>query len=161
MDTRYHSLKDLLEHPGFREGEHWRRWSLGAHQIVFKEGERGSEIYVVLSGTLMVCTDVALDAAHHLQPGICELFDGEEFAQSCFFDDKPHCATVKTLTPCELAAIDAARLKDFLDQRPEIGYRILSHWIEHLIPRLRQSNKRISSLFGWGLKAHKIDADLQ
>jgi CRP-like cAMP-binding protein len=94
VDTRYDNLKDLPGHPEFREGEHWRKWDLDAAQIVFGGGETGSEIYVVLSGTLMVCADVRLEATHHLQPGICELFDGVGFAQSCFSDDQPHCATV-------------------------------------------------------------------
>ena len=90
--------------------------------------------------------------------GLCELFDGEEFAHSCFFDDEPHCATVKTVSSCQLAVIDAAKLKQFLDLHPEIGFLLLFHWMKIILPRLRQSNKRFSSLFSWGLKAHQIDS---
>ena len=109
----------------------------------------------------MVCTDVKVNESRHLQSGLCELFDGEEFALSCFFDDEPHSATVKALTPCDLAVINSIKLKFFLETRPDIGYRIVFHWIEQLLPRLRQDNKRIASIFSWGLKIHKIDVELE
>jgi len=154
---RYRNLKELLDHPGFGEGDAWRRVSYDANKFVIIEGENSKNIYVVLSGTLMVCTDVMVSESTHMRPGLCELFGGEEFALSCFFDNDPHCATVKTLTACNLAVIDAVKLNSFLESNPAIGYRILYHWIESLLPCLRRSNKRINSLFTWGLKVHGID----
>jgi CRP/FNR family transcriptional regulator, cyclic AMP receptor protein len=160
MNMNIQSLKDLLSHPEFLEGEHWRKAHYNANNLVIVEGEVNKDIFVVLQGALMVCTDVELSENRHMLSGLCELFDGEEFAQSCFFDDEPHCATVKTLTESDLAVIDAGKLKLFLNQHPDIGYQILYHWIEQLLPRFRKSNKRISSLFSWGLKAHKIDQEM-
>jgi CRP-like cAMP-binding protein len=160
MKKDFRSLKDLLSHPEFLEGDHWRRDHYDAHELIIVEGETNKEIYVVLNGSLMVCTDVKLSETRHILSGLCELFDGEEFAQSCFFDDEPHCATVKALSNSELAVIDAEKLKLFLNQHPDIGYQILYHWVETLLPRFRKSNQRISSLFSWGLKAHKIDQEM-
>jgi len=127
---------------------------------VIREGERNHEVYVVLSGSLMVCTDVEVSGSVHLSSGLCELFDGEEFALSCFFDDQPHSASVKTLSECELAVVDAGKLKVFLNQHPDLGYQILFHWLQCLLPRLRMDNRRIATLLGWGLKAHRIDGEL-
>ena len=161
MTTKdFRSLKDLLLHPDFLEGEHWRQAHYDAHELIIVEGEVNKDIYVVLKGSLMVCTDVKLSESRHITSGLCELFDGEEFAQSCFFDDEPHCASVKALSDSELAVIDAKKLKLFLNQHPHIGYQILYHWVEMLLPRFRKSNQRISSLFSWGLKAHKIDHEI-
>jgi len=108
-----------------------------------------------------VCTDVKIADNKSMLSGLCELFDGEEFAHSCFFDNEPHCATVKALTTCELAVIDANKLKQFLHQHTDIGFRILYHWAKMLLPRYRQGNKRIASLFSWGLKAHGIDSVME
>ena len=156
----YRTLKDLLEHPDFFEGDAWRRAHYDENEVVIVEGENNSEIFVVLNGKLMVCTDVKISENRRMLSGLCELFDGEEFAHSCFFDHEPHSATVKAMTSSELAVIDAKKLKKFLDNNPEIGYHVLHHWLELLLPRFRQGNKRISSLFSWGLKAHKIDQEI-
>ena len=152
------SLTTLLDHPEFLEGEFWYRKNYAADQLVFLEGEIGREIYVILSGKVSVCTHVKISDDRLMLSGLCELFDGEEFAHSCFFDDEPHSATVKTVSPSQLAIVDAAKLKQFIDDHPEIGFLLLLHWIKIILPRLRESNKRFSSLFSWGLKAHKMDS---
>ena len=160
-ECSYQTLKDLLEHPDFCVGEAWRKVKYETNELIIVEGEINNEIFVVLKGSLMVCTDVKISKNRTMLSGLCELFDGEEFAHSCFFDNEPHCATVKATTACELAVIDADKLKLFLEAHPEIGFRILYHWIEQLMPRFRQGNKRIASLFSWGLKVHKIDTEMQ
>ena len=152
------SLTTLLDHPEFLESEIWYRKNYDADQLVLLEGDTGREIYVILNGKVSVCTQVKVSEDSHILSGLCELFDGEEFAHPCFFDDEPHSATVKTVSPCQLAIIDAAKLKQFLDDNPEIGFLLLFHWMKIILPRLRQSNKRFSSLFSWGLKAHQIDS---
>jgi len=151
-------LRSLLDHSEFVEGRYWYRKNYDADQIVFLEGSKGKEMYVILSGKVSVCTRVAVGQNKQMMSGLCELFDGDEFAHSCFFDDVPHSATVKTITPCHLAVVDAIKLKQFLDNNTEIGYRILTHWIHSLLPRIREGNQRLSSLFSWGLKAHDMDS---
>jgi len=152
-----YSLTTLLGHPGFVEDEYWYRKNYAADQLVILEGETGREIYAILNGKVSVCTQVKVSEDRHINSGLCELFDGEEFAHSCFFDDEPHSATVKTVSDCQLAVIDAAKLKIFLEEHTDIGFLVLFHWMKTILPCLRQSNKRFSSLFSWGIKAHQID----
>lgn len=152
------TLKSLLDHPHFREGEFWYRQSLPAEYVVFAEGETGKEIYVILNGKVSVCTRVEIAENRQMLSGLCELYDDDEFAHACFFDDQPHSATIKTITECELAVINADKLKQFLDSNSDIGYQLLTHWINIILPRLRDGNKRMSNLFSWGLKAHEMDS---
>ena len=152
------SLKTLLDHPEFPEGEYWHRQHYAAEQIVFAEGERGRAIYVILNGKLSVCTRVEISENRQMLSGLCELFDDDEFAHSCFFDQEPHSATVKAVTACELAVVDVEKLKTFLDRNPVLGYQLLQHWIGIILPRIRHGNKRLASLFSWGLKAHDLDS---
>lgn len=154
------SLKKLLDHPEFNEGEFWSRSHYKPEQLVIVEGEIGKEIYVIINGKVSVCTDVKISDNRHILSGICELFDGEEFAHSCFFDDEPHSATIKTISECELAVIDANQLKAFLAHHPEIGFSLLYHWAKLMLPMIRQGNKRFSNLFSWGLKAHQLDSKI-
>ncbi len=154
------SLKSLLDHPGFAEGEFWVRRSYRPEELVIIEGEKGKEIFVILEGRVTVCTNVQISSDRHMVSGLCELFDGEEFSHSCFFDDEPHCATVKATAACELAVIDAAKLQQFLRINPELGFRLLYHWFSIMLPRIRQSNKRFSNLLSWGIKAYQIDSSI-
>ncbi len=154
------SLKSLLEHPEFIEGVYWTRKHYHPEELVIIEGETGNDIYAILSGKVSVCTHVKVTEDRHMLSGLCELFDGEEFSHSCFFDDEPHSATVKAVAPCEMAVINADKLKQFLEAHSELGYRLLFHWMKSILPRIRQGNKRFSSMFSWGLKAHQIDTDI-
>lgn len=155
----YSTLKDLLSHPEFVENINWQRKQYDTNQEVIVEGEALQQIYLILTGTLMVCTGIEVSGGSRISPGLCELSEGEEFGHFCFFDDQPQCATVKATSPCKLVVIDAEKLKIFFNDHPEIGYSIIQHWMKMLLPRLRQGNKRIASLFSWGLKAHKIDKE--
>lgn len=159
-NDNYYSLKKLIDYPSFTEGDYWYKKNYDKNDLVIIEGEVGNGIYVILKGKVSVCTQVKISESRQMLSGLCELFDGEEFAHSCFFDDEPHSATVKAIEPCELAVIDPIKLKTFLNQNPDIGFSLLHHWISILLPKIRQSNKRFSSLFSWGLKAHQLDESL-
>jgi CRP-like cAMP-binding protein len=76
------------------------------------------------------------------------------------FDGEPRSASVVTLTDCELAVLEGAQLMAFLDEHPELGYPIFKEIIHYLVERLRRANRRIFSLFAWGLKVRGIDRDL-
>lgn len=154
------SLKTLLSHPEFAEGEFWFRRQYRPDELIIVEGETGKDIFVILNGRVSVCTKVQITSDRHMVSGLCELFDGEEFSHSCFFDDEPHSATVKAVADSELAVIDANGLKRFLQENPDLGFRLLHHWLSIIVPRVRQSNKRFSSLLSWGLKAHQIDSSM-
>lgn len=154
------SLKLLLDYPQFSEHEFWIRKNYQPGELVIVEGEIGNEIFVILSGKVSVCTQVQISPDRQMLSGLCELFDGEEFAHACFFDSEPHSATVKVVDSCELAVVDADKLKEFLHDNPELGFRVLLHWISIILPTIRQSNKRFASLFSWGLKAHHLDSAL-
>lgn len=156
---QYLTLKDLLGHPKFVENKNWWSQQYDTNQEIIVEGEALQQIYLILTGTLMVSTDVEVSGGSRISPGLCELSAGEEFGHFCFFDDQPQCATVKATSPCELVVVDAEKLKQFFNDHPEIGYSVIQHWMKMLLPRLRQGNKRIASLFSWGLKAHNIDKE--
>lgn len=153
-------LFDLLEKPEFPEGEYWRRLHVGANTAVFHEGERGREIYLILSGSVRIVGNVDLDEQRRIKPGFSELFQGELFGELAMFDDEPRSASVVTVSDVELAVMDGVALLRFLDAHPQIGYPIVKELISTLVLRLRKANQRIFSLFAWGLKSRGIDEHL-
>ena len=129
----------------------WTRRQVVADETIFSEGDQGSEVYLILKGSVRVVGNVDLDDKRRVHPGFSDLDSGQVFGELPMFDGEPRSATVIALTDCELA---------FLDAHPELGYPIFKELIHFLVGRLRQANRRIFSLFAWGLKMRGIDRHL-
>lgn len=153
-------ISALLDHPAFREGEHWGRRRVAAGEPVFHQGETGSELFVILAGSVRVMGEVELEDHRHIQPGFCDLPAGTLFGELPLFDQGPRSATVVAVEDTELAVIDGQRLLIFFDANPELGYKILKRILTVLVGRLRSANKKLVSLFAWGLRAHQIEKHL-
>ncbi|MCA1805679.1 MAG: hypothetical protein LC646_10165, partial [Xanthomonadaceae bacterium] len=69
-------------------------------------------------------------------------------------------ATVVAVEDAELVVIDGEQLLRFFDANPEIGYNMLKKMLSVTVGRLRSTNKKLVSLFVWGLKAHRIEQHL-
>lgn len=154
------ALHDLLDHPEFAEGTLWLRQRLPANHTLFVEGDVGTDVYLILAGSVRVVGNVDLDHERTVHPGFSELSAGQVVGELSLFDGQPRSATVVTLTDCELAVLDGGKLMAFLEDHPEIGYPIFRELIQLLVGRLRQANRRIFSLFAWGLKQRGIDQHL-
>lgn len=150
-------LDDLLSHPDFKEGVIWQRRHYEANTTLFKEGDRGRDVYLVVQGTVRVLGNVDLDAQRQIRPGFSDLGEGEVFGELPLFDNQPRSATVVTVTACDMIVIDGDRLIQFLDGHPDLGYPLFKELILILVRRLRKADQKIFALFAWGLKARGID----
>lgn len=151
---------NLLRHPDFCQGREWRPRAVAANEVVFAEGERGNEIFLILSGQVRVIGNVDLDNDKQLHPGFSDLGPGEIFGELAVLDGEPRSASVNAIMNTELAVIDGLRFLAFLDHHPDIAYPISKELNGILVKRLRAANRRIFSLFAWGLKARGIDRHL-
>lgn len=154
------SLYKLLDHPSFEEGVVWTRRQIMADETLFSEGDQGSEVFLILKGSVRVVGNVDLDDNRTVHPGFSDLGEGQVFGELPMFDGEPRSATVMALTDCELAVLEGEQLMGFLDAHPEVGYPIFKELIHLLVGRLRQANRRIFSLFAWGLKMRGIERHL-
>jgi CRP-like cAMP-binding protein len=150
-------IKNLLKHPDFKEGTFWERRNISTNEYIFKEGDESNDVFIILKGSVRVLGKVALDDDIKVSPGFSDLEEGQVFGELPLFDNEPRSASVSAITDCELAVIDGDKLLSFLDTHPEIGYVIMKDIIQHLILRLRKANKRVFSLFAWGLKSSGMD----
>lgn len=153
-------IRELLRADDFRQGENWRKIDLPAGAEVFRQGEKGTELFFIEDGTVRVVGRVPLDDARYVSPGVSDLGEGEVFGELVLFDSEPRSATVLCVTSCKLIAINGERLMSYLEKHPERGFTLLRALIATLVQRLRKSNRKIFSLLAWGLKAHQIDEHL-
>lgn len=156
----YNTLHKLLQHPDFTEGKSWTRITVPANDIIIYEGDSGGQMYLILAGRARVTTKLELEDGRHIQPGFFELASGEIFGEMSVFDHHPHSATVTATLDCTLARIDGAPLFEFVHLHPELGVEILQELATTLVQRIRSTNKKMISLFAWGLKAHRIEDHL-
>lgn len=127
---------------------------------IIQKGSEDRGVYLIESGCVRVFERIELEDRRHIQPGICDLGAGDVFGELSLFESGPRLASVVAVEPCVLLEFDAIALADYLDHHPDFGYPLLKELFKILSCRLRQTDRRLGSLFAWGLKAHGIDRHL-
>ena len=154
------ALQEILQDPGFVKGTAWWQRDFCAHENIIQEGEEGRFLYLIESGVLRVTDLVELEDKRRVQPGICDLGEGDIFGELSLFVTHPRSASVVSITEGRLVEIDAEKLSRHLDNHPEVGYNFLKELFDTLIQRLDRANHRVENLLAWGIKAHGIDKHL-
>lgn len=103
--------------------------SVPAGQVLVREGERGHEFYVVLSGEVAVTVG---------DQEVARLGDGDFFGELALLDPAPRDATVTATSPSEVLVISDTRFAPLLEEVPQLAQRILAG----LARRLREADAR-------------------
>jgi CRP-like cAMP-binding protein len=103
---------------------------LAAGQPLFREGECGEEMYVVLEGSLAIIV-----AGKVVEVATAGTLLGE----LALIDSAPRAATVLAKAPCRLARIDRARFHFLIQQTPMFA----THVMKVLADRIRQMNETL------------------
>lgn len=154
------NIHNILCDPRFIDAGIAERVQFDSGESVISEGSQERAVYVIESGCVRVLERIELEDRRHIQPGICDLSAGEVFGELGLFEAGPRLASVVTVEPCVMLQFDAVALAQYLDSHPEFGYRVLKELFNILTCRLRKTDRRVGSLFAWGLKAHGIDRHL-
>jgi len=153
-------IHTILNDPRFTEAGIADRRHYDSGVAIIEEGSVDRGLYVIEAGCARVLERIELEDRRHIQPGICDLSAGDVFGELSLYESGPRMASVVAVEPCDVLAFDAVALADYLDSHPEFGYRTLKELFTILTCRLRQTDRRLGSLFAWGLKAHGIDRHL-
>jgi len=117
---------------------------IGSGQTLFKVGDVGSEMFVVLEGSV----DILLGKT------IVEIVrPGGIVGEMALIDEERRSATVVTRTQCEVVALSRADFDRLLHERPEFGRHVLKVTVQ----RLRRMNQ---SLMAAQVSTHGISADV-
>lgn len=111
---------------------------VAAGQPVFREGDAGSEMYIIETGTVDI-----LRESRGGEP-LATLEAGDFFGEMAVLEDQPRFATAIARTPVRLLRIDRAAFGDVLSQNVEIAIRIM----RKLTARLRRAEQRAGEAHG-------------
>lgn len=115
---------------------------LGSGKYVFREGEIGDKLYIVLQGKVRISRTV---------PGMGEealavLGPGEAFGEMSLIDDFPRSADALVHESCQLAEISREALEELLFMNKDLAFEILWNFVKMLSSRLRETNDKMTFL---------------
>jgi uncharacterized membrane protein len=113
-----------------------QRFTLG--QAVFSQGDTGSSMYIVLSGSVQIY--LPGDGKGGERVALKDLHTGEYFGELSLFDDKPRSASVEATMDTTLLELTREELADHLGRSRTAAIAILSEMAE----RLRETNALLS-----------------
>jgi CRP-like cAMP-binding protein len=111
--------------------------------VLFKEGDPGEALYIVVVGAIRISKQI---------PGVGEeamyfVERGNWFGEMALFDAFPRSATAIAHQAAEVLFLDRQSLLLLFDQDPIIARKILWAFCRTLSLRLRETNDRITALF--------------
>ena len=110
---------------------------------IFKEGDVGHEMYVVLEGKVRISKQI---------PGAGEealaiLEAGQYFGEMAVIEDSPRSADAIAHIPCKLSAIDREKLDQLMFTDKDLAYVLLWTFVRTLSERLRETNEKLRTFF--------------
>jgi CRP-like cAMP-binding protein len=120
--------------------------SLAEGHVLFREGDPGDALYVVVEGALTA-------DAERPTPRRLGLFqEGDFFGEIALVSEEPRVATVRALVDAQLLAIDPAAVRELVRDDPDVRAVLLGFLRERLVDRL----VRTSPLFSGVAKEERI-----
>jgi uncharacterized membrane protein len=110
--------------------------SFKAGQLIFNQGDSGTEMYLVSDGHVNI--HLPGDASHRVS--LKDISRGEYFGELALFDDKPRSASALATTDAMLLELSRETLSAYLERRPRAAMVILRTMAE----RLRETNALLS-----------------
>jgi CRP-like cAMP-binding protein len=106
--------------------------------ILFKEGDSGEHVYVIVEGKLKLGTSSG-DGRENL---LSILGPGEMFGELSLFDPGPRTSTATAVTDARLLSLGHDKLIPWLRDNPDVSLQLLSC----LAQRLRRTNEAVGDL---------------
>jgi len=128
-------------------------------ETLFNEGDKSTNIYVVLKGCLGVRKRIVekTDDNKSLVPVIAEIGPGETIGEFAFFDDNPRSAEVFAMVDSRALVLSSDVFSHFTDEFPKAAQKITENLVKILITRIRKTNKKLSIALEWGWQRRGFD----
>ena len=116
---------------------HHRQYAAG--ETVFKQGDPGVGMYVVMSGSVQIVYEPSGRV-------LAELSAGDFFGEIALLTERPRSATARAVTDCKLAGFFHVDLLDLLERKPKAGVAVLKALAEIAGARLVRADEKIRDL---------------
>ncbi len=114
--------------------------------VLFREGDPGDALYVVVEGAVVPC------AERPIRRRLAVLQEGEFFGEVALVTDQPRIATVRALVDTTLLVLDADAVRALVRREPGLMVVFLRFLRERLLHRLGQTSPLLRSIDAAGLR---------
>ncbi len=117
--------------------------SFSPGETIYREGDLGDVIYIVMSGQLAV-------DSHLPGKGRVPIFTagpGQVIGWSAFFADKRKTASARAIRPTHVAAISARQLRALCQKDCSLGYQVLYRLADLIADRLKATRLQLIDIF--------------
>jgi CRP-like cAMP-binding protein len=135
--------------------ESLRERTLRRGQVLFREGESGEEMFVVLRGSIVISKPIT----GRVEQVLARIGPGDFFGEMSLFDRSPRSATIQAESDATLLVLDRAALRRLTDQSPRAAAAFFHALVQVFIERLRASGDLVAEVTRWGLEATGLDLD--
>jgi diguanylate cyclase (GGDEF)-like protein len=119
--------------------------------VVFREGDLGSEMYILLSGKL----SAYVSQSDGTQRWMFEIKPGDFFGEMSIIANEPRSATLTAKEDTEIMALQGIDFYRIVFEHPMIGVKMLKAICRVQNSWLDQSSKHLSDLARWGESARR------
>lgn len=110
--------------------------------VVFREGEVGDKLYLILEGKVRISREVSGMG----EEALAVLGPGQAFGEMALIDEFPRSADARVHERCRLLTLTKEQLEDLLLLEKDLAYEILWNFVRILSARLRETNDKMTFL---------------
>ena len=114
--------------------------------VVFREGDEGDKLYMLLEGKIRISREVSGMG----EEALAVLGPGQAFGEMALIDDFPRSADARVHERCRLLVLSKDALEDLLFLDKDLAYEILWNFVRILSARLRETNDKMTFLSATG-----------
>ncbi len=115
--------------------------------ILFKEGDKNREMYVILKGKVKISRTVSKK-----EEKLAVISKGEFFGEMAVLTNEPRTATAEVIEPSKILVVDADTFETLIRTHSEIALKML----QNLASRLHETDKKLSNLSRRRARTRKI-----
>jgi len=135
--------------------ERLRAQTLRRHQILFREGDRGDEMFIVRRGTILISKAVT----GKVEQVLVRVEPVDFFGEMSLFDGSPRSATAQAETDVELLILGRDSLQAMTETAPHAAAKFFYAMVQVFMERLRRSTLQVAEATRWGLEATGLDVE--
>jgi diguanylate cyclase (GGDEF)-like protein len=134
-----------------RVAGHLATVELDAGQTLFREGDQGNELYILVDGT--ACVSIRLPDGEDRE--IARFASGDFFGEMSIFDNAPRSATCRALAKSTMYSLSKDAFADIITDNPRIALKLMYRMLNVTTQRLRGTSEFVSEMVLWGESARK------
>lgn len=120
-----------------------------AGKPIFKEGDAGYELYIILEGCVRVMINTRSADGTFAPSTINRLYPGQCFGEMILLNSAARSATIEAVDPTTLIVMHETDFRNLCEADPRIGYVVIRNLAQDLAFKLRSSNLLLRGQIRW------------